>query len=709
MPRAAENGKASVEFRRPIRAISRFLSGLLDRARPSPTTTLLITAIVVGCLTGLAAILFVYLIGWITDLSFSELPELLPGLGRGWLIVIPVVGGLLGGPIIARFAPEAKGHGVPEVMQSLALNRGVIRPRVAIAKIVASSLCLGTGGSAGREGPIVQVGSTLGSMIGQLFRLSADRVRNLVACGAAAGVAATFNAPIAGVAFAIEVLSGELGLGVLSNVVISAVAASVVSQSLLGPGHAFDVPHYTLTNPLEILFYAGLGVFSAIIGVAFIRVLYFSEDRFDGWKSIPQWLKPAIGGLLLGGVAYVYPFLLQYRGLADDVTQAGLPVAENIPHIFGSGFAAIEAALSGPLPWELLGALVILKMLATSLTLGSGNSGGVFAPSLFMGAMLGGLFGLGIDALFPAMQLQPGAYALAGMAAVFSAAARAPLTAILIAFEMSNDYAMILPLMATTITATVVAARFHPESIYTLKLVRRGIRLTMGRDIDVMDGVRVGDIMSRDPPTVSASMLLGDVERFFISSHRHGVMVIDDANRLVGVLTLQDLAHAKQHEDWEELPAREVMIRTLLTAHPDDTMGDALQRIAVRDIGRLPVVDANDPTRLLGIIRRQDIVRAYHRGLIGRQELRDRAVQQRVAGAGITELVELHVRADSTAAGKRVRDLHLPEGVLLTTRRRGAGQQLLHGRDTLEVGDVVRALAEPQSVEALKGLFELPG
>ena len=295
------------------------------------------------------------------------------------------------------------------------------------------------------------------------------------------------------------------------------------------------------------------------------------------------------------------------------------------------------------------------------------------------------------------------------MAAVFSAAARAPLTAILIAFEMSNDYAVILPLMATTITATVVAARLHPESIYTLKLVRRGIRLAMGRDIDVMDGVRVGDIMSPEPPTVSPSMLLRDVERFFISSHRHGVMVVDDAGELLGVLTLQDLAHAKQQEHWEGLPAREVMIRTLLTAHPDDTMGDALQRMGVRDIGRLPVVDANDPRRLLGIIRRQDIVRAYHRGLIGRQELRDRSVQQRIAKAGTTDLVELHVRADSAAAGKRVRDLHLPEGVLLTTRRRGTGQQLLHGQDTLEVGDVVRALAEPQAVEELKGLFEVPG
>ncbi len=698
--------KRVVLLRRPLRALSRYFSGLLDRVRPSETTTLLFTAILVGAVTGLAAILFIQLIDGITVVGFGWIPELLPATGRWWLIVVPALGGLVAGPIIARFAREAKGHGVPEVMQALALNRGVIRPRVAVAKIVASSFCIGTGGSAGREGPIVQVGSTLGSTIGQLLRLSEERVRNLVACGAAAGVAATFNAPIAGVAFAMEVLAGDLGLGILSNVVLSSVTASIVSQHFLGDEHAFRMPAYDLNSPVEILFYAVLGGLAALVGVAFIRVLYRSEDLFDNWRGVPLWLKPAIGGLLLGLVAFVYPMALQHApDVGADQARSALPLIENIPHVFGSGFSTIEQALGGPQPWALLAALIVLKMVATSLTLGSGNSGGVFAPSLFMGAMTGGLFGVGVNALFPELAPHPGAYALAGMAAVFSAAARAPLTAILIAFEMSHDYAVILPLMATTIAATMLASRLHPESIYSLKLVRRGIRLLKGRDVDVMDSVLVRDIMNRRPPTVPPTMTLGELEHYFIANHRHGVVVVDDAGDLVGIVTLQDLAQAKSEADWEDGAVGDVMIRTLLTAYPDETMGAALGRMAARDVGRLPVVDRENPKRLVGLIRRPDLARAYQRGLIGRQELRERSTQRHLSTGTGTEPLELVVEAGSEVAGQRVRDLELPPGVLLTTRRRGAVQQLLHGKDILEVGDTVRALAEPGVVDAVRGAF----
>jgi len=700
------NAHDIVAWRTPIRAVSRRLSELLQRFQPSETALLLITAIAIGAATGLAAVLFIKLIEAIAHLSFSVAPTRWPIFGRGWFVLAPVLGALVAGPIISRFAREAKGHGVPEVMQALVQEGGRIRPRVALAKIAASSLCIGTGGSAGREGPIVQVGSTLGSMLGQLFRMSDARIRNLVACGAAAGVAATFNAPIAGVAFAIEVLIGDLGLGLVSNVVISAVTASVVSQAFLGDNPAFPVPTYRLDAPVELLFYVVLGLLAAVVAVVFIRVLYASEDLFDAWGSVPMWLKPAIGALLLGLLALTYPYLLVSLGVEPGMASLGFPLAQHLPHVFGSGFPTIEAALNGPLPWILVGTLIILKMAATALTLGSGNSGGVFAPSLFMGAMLGGFFGIAAGAIFPGVAPHPGACALAGMAAVFAGSARAPLTAMLIAFEMSGDYAVILPLMITTITATLIAQRINPESIYSLKLARRGIRLRHGRDVDVLDSVLVGDVMQRDPATVTQTMTLGDFQRFLLTSHSHGAVVLDDDTKLIGLATLQDLERAmKQGEDWQAVPVGAVMTRTLLLAHPEEPIGTAMQRLAVRDVGRMPVVDRDDPKRLLGVIRRADMARAYQRGVLRRTENEDRENQQRISRHGGTQLVELRVHPGSPAAGTRVKDLALPEEVLLTTRLHGTRRQLLHGSDVLEEGDVVLALADPEQAAELRTLF----
>ena len=440
------------------------LSALLDRLQPSETVVLLTTAIAVGAGTGLGAVFFIRLIAWVQQIFFDSSVSAF-GLSHIWLFVIaPGIGGLLAGPIIAYFAKEAKGHGVPEVMQAIALRGGRIRPRVVVAKVIASALCIGSGGSAGREGPIVQVGSALGSAIGQWLHMSEARIRNLVACGAAAGIAATFNAPIAGVVFAMEIILGELHLGDLGNVVISAVTASTVARIFLGDRPAFAIPNYTMRTPWEVLFYVVLGVLAALVAVGFIRLLYWFEDLFDNWRFSDA-LKPAIGGLLLGGLALIYPMALH-------VPQAGTSNG-NLPEIFGAGFSTIEGALQGKLPLMLLFALIFLKPLATSFTLGSGNSGGVFAPALFTGAALGGAFGWIVEYFLPGATAGPGAFAIVGMAAVFAGAAHAPFTAILIVFEMTNDYHLILPLMAAVIISLIVSEKLHPDSIYTLKLTRR--------------------------------------------------------------------------------------------------------------------------------------------------------------------------------------------------------------------------------------------
>ena len=691
-----------------MRYWSRRFALLLDRFQPSESTLLLILSIVIGLVTGFAAVLFIKLIDWITQFSFGSIPSVVDW-GRWWIVLIPVIGSLISGPIIAFFAREAKGHGVPEVMQALVLHGGRIRPRVAVAKIAASSVCIGTGGSAGREGPIVQVGSTFGSTVGQLFRMSNRRIANLVACGAAAGIAATFNAPIAGVAFAIEVLMGDLTIGVISNVVISAVTAAVVSQAFLGADPAFAIPTYAMNSPWEILFYVVLGLLTGVMGVVFIKTLYGAEDIFDNWRQAPMWLRPAVGALLLGLIGFLYPPALVKAGIDPELARFGLPIIRNLPHIFGSGFETIEAALTGPLPWLLLISLLFLKLVATSLTLGSGNSGGVFAPALFMGAMLGGLFGLGIDILFPTIGLNPGAYALAGMAGVFVGAARAPLTAILIAFEMSNDYKVILPLMAVTIFSLVVAHRLHPESIYTLKLARRGLRLRFGRDVDVLDGVLVSEVMTKNPPTVHENMSIRELEQYFLATHHHGAMVLDDHDRLVGIVTLQDLERClNEIAHCQDLRVKDIMTRSLVVTYPDETIGDALQRMAVRDIGRMPVVDRADTTRLVGAIRRSDITRAYQRGILRREILAERSTNLRASRSGGAEFLELKVEPGAPVAGKKVKELDLPEGVLLTTIFHNNEHHLIHGDDVLQPGDLVLALAEPDAVDQLKAMFRSP-
>jgi len=521
--------------------LSRYLPKLLDRLAPGEGLVLLVLAAIVGGATGLAAVLFIRLIALIHHLAYFNFAGLLPWLGRFWFVIIPTLGALAGGPIIFHFASEAKGHGVPEVMQAMILNGGRIRPRVAVAKIVASALCIGSGGSAGREGPIVQVGSTLASTLGQWFKLSDERIKNLVACGSAAGIAATFNAPIAGITFAIEVMLADLQVTMFGNVVIAAVAASIVSRLMLGARPAFTVPAYVLHSSWEILLYMLLGFLAALVGVYFIRMLDSFEDYFDRMKA-PNAVKPAIGALLLGMLAYFYPHISSVVSVFPEESRLGLPLIDNVPHIYGSGFEFLDHVLKGEAPFFLLFMLIFLKPLATCLTLGSGNSGGVFAPSLFTGAMLGGAFGYLAKYLLPAVPIDVGAYALVGMAAVFAAAARAPLTAMLIVFEMSNDYQLILPLMAAGMIASSVAQWLQPDSIYTIKLTRRGIHFVQGKDLDIMQGVNVEEVMNHVPVTIRKDQSVADLFALFQSTHLQGFPVMEGDEDLYGVVTLQDMS-----------------------------------------------------------------------------------------------------------------------------------------------------------------------
>lgn len=680
-----------------LQKLSFWFSRRLDQVQPSEELVLSVTALVVGLGTGLGAVAFRYLIkgaGWF---GYQFIPDVTASWGKAYVVIIPALGGLIVGPLVYFFAQEAKGHGVPEVMEAVAIKGGRIRPRVALIKSLASAVSIGSGGSVGREGPIVQIGSALGSSIGQLLRLSDDRVRNLVACGAAGGIAATFNSPVAGVLFALEIILGEFSVRYFSTVVISSVAASVVGQAFFGDAPAFVIPmQYRLRSAWEFFFYLALGILAALVGVVFTRLLYWSEDLFDQWKHVPEWVKPAVGGTMLGLLALAYPVV---TGVTWD----------REPQIFNVGYNIIEAALANEITLLALFVLLVLKLIATSLTLGSGGSGGIFAPSLFMGAMLGGAVGLVLNNIFPGITAPAGAYALVGMAAVFSSAAHAPLTAVLILFELTGDYRIILPLMMTVVVATLISrALMDGESIYTLKLSRRGVRLQRGRDVDILQSVLVEEVMCRDLETVTSSMTIVELSETFSRTHHHGYAVLNEHGKLCGVVTITDLDYAVSRNMPRVTTVAEIATprEKLLVAYPDETMGDALARLSTRGLGRMPVVSREDPEHLLGLIRRSDIISAYRVAGARRSELQHRARRMEMRSAEKaegTEFIELTLEDGHNAVGKSVQDIGsiMPNDCILISIRRGGATLIPHGKTVLRPGDHVTAFVRSQVTETV--------
>lgn len=411
---------------------------------------LIVLAVVVGVITGLGSVGFIHVLEWVSSVARGPIAAALERFGPAQLVLLPALGGLLVGPIVHRFAREAKGHGVPEVMTALATRGGRIRKRVVTVKVIASSLTIGFGGAAGREGPMVQIGSAIGSTIGQWTKLTPNNVRTLVTCGAAGGIAATFNAPIAAAIFSMEVLIGGIRTDFLL-VLLTSLSSCMIARYFLGNFPAFMAPTYDLVSPGELPLYFLMGTLMGVAAIWYVQALYWSEDAFAAW-TFPEYLKPAFGGLIVGLVLWQFP------------------------QIYGAGFPAIESALWVRFSWQLLLGLFVAELVANCATLGSGGSGGVFAPSLYMGAMLGGAFGSLVHGYFPDWTAGSGAYALVGMAAFFAATAKAPTTSILILFEMTNDYRIMLPLMAATVGSVYVSHRMSPYSVYTLRLQRRGIQ-----------------------------------------------------------------------------------------------------------------------------------------------------------------------------------------------------------------------------------------
>ncbi len=548
-------------------------------------------AILVGTIAGFGAILFRWFIYFVGDLSFHQvlsrtyIPPVEHHLGY-WVVLVPAAGGLLVGLITRYFAPETKGHGVPEVMAAVATQGGRIRPRVALAKILASGICIGSGGSAGREGPIVQIGSAFGSTVGQFLRLPPSELKVLVGCGASAGIAATFNAPLAGVLFSVELILVELRTRSFVPLVIATTFATIVSRSFLGSQPAFVIPSYSLRSPWELPLYLALGLGAALVAIAETRALYKAEDLFEK-LPLPRFLLPAVGGLLLGGLSLA------------------------APQVLGVGYETVDRILSGEWgpSWDLLGfllGLAVAKILALSLTLGSGGSGGVFAPSLFIGAAFGGAFGVAANLLFPGIAAPYSAYALVGMAAVFAAAGRATLTSIVMLFEMTRNYNIILPLMFACVVADVVAWLIQRETIYTLKLVRRGVKLAPEMEINWLRVHTVSDVMRRSVETVPATATVAEVRDKMLTSGHPSFPVVDKEGKLLGIVTHREILKALR--DDPQRPVGEIAVRRVVVAYPDEPLDAIWERIRRSGVGRLPVVDRRDHRHLVGFVSVADIV-----------------------------------------------------------------------------------------------------
>ncbi len=564
---------------------------------------LIMIAMLIGILTGLGSLIFTWLVEFVNDFCYGS--EHIHGIFSGqwyYLIILPALGALLVGTITYIFAREARGHGVPEVMDAIARKNGIIRGRVAIAKSISSALTIGSGGSAGTEGPIIQIGAAIGSSTGQLLGLKKANMSIIVGCGAAAGISAIFHAPIAGVLFALEVFLRNIKFKTFSPVLIASVISSVTVSTMLGSNSAiFPLTSSAFSfNWYETFFYLLLGLTCAFPAIWFCKALYATEDFFDKYVKVHYILKPVIGAALLGIVGIIMVKLM-----------GGVK-----PAIFGNGYNVISECIKSSTGEEtglkpsimVLIALLLMKTVATCFTLGSGGSGGVFAPSLMLGAVTGNLFGmtLNLTGLFPAVQ--PENYALVGMAAVVAASSHAPMTAIMIVFEMTRNYQVMLPLMLAVTIALFISQLLCRDSIYTMKLTRRGVNYQAITDMSLLRNITVQEIMHRDILLADYNTPLPDIINLAIG-HQHADFVIMHNGNYCGTLNECDLRDALlQPEAVPLLLAGELTREDIPTLDPQETLDNVLNLFSRFGVNSLPVRQGNDFT---GMITRADLISRY--------------------------------------------------------------------------------------------------
>ena len=555
----------------------------------------------IGLLAGIVAYILYKLIGLFTNLFFfHEWTTTFRSVGGHhlgvWVIGVPVIGGLIVGVMAKYGSSKIKGHGIPEAMEAVLVNRSRIEPKVALLKPISAAIAIGTGGPFGAEGPIIQTGGALGSLVGQILHTTAVERKVLLACGAAAGMSATFNTPIAGVILAIELLLFEFKSRSFIPLVIASTLATAVHMQLLGPGPMFQVAQVDFGIPRALPFYLVLGPLCGLAAVILSKALYWVEDSFEKLPIDDLWW-PAIGALGLGIIGYF------------------------VPRVFGVGYDTIGAILNGELAWKILLLVMVAKFAALVISLGSGTSGGLLAPTFMWSAAMGGLFAMIGNHVFPNAHLSPGAFALVAMGAVFGAASRATFSFIIFAFEITRDYNSVLPLMLVAVIADGVAMLFMPRSsIMTEKLARRGLRVFQDYEADVLTQVSVGETMEKSAPVVEAGTKVGQladrIARHDPEVAKHDAMlIVDEAGKLTGVVTRGDILRALEKDSTGMIDVHDAGSTKLVVTYPDELVSEAAAKMLNQSVGRLPVVDRSDERKIVGYLGRSAVLGARMRRL----------------------------------------------------------------------------------------------
>jgi CIC family chloride channel protein len=566
------------------------------------TGTLL--GIAVGIVSGLGGIVFNWMIkagtqffthdlilylapGHLPDLTFLGFP-----FSRWMMLWIPALGGLISGFLVFRFAPEAEGHGTDAMIDSFHRRKGIVRRRVPAVKTLASAITIASGGSAGKEGPIAQIGSGFGSILGSFLKLSERERRIMLLAGAAGGIGAIFKAPLGAALFAAEVLysSADFEFEAIIPCILSSVVGFMVFTFYDGTATIFQIPAFALATPGQLPFYAGLGLLCAFVGYLYINTFYGARDRFFRRLDMPKWLKPALGGLMLGVLAFF------------------------LPEVLAGGYEWVQSAIDGQLALGLMVALVFGKIVATSLTISSGGSGGVFAPSLFIGSMLGGSYGSICGRMFPEIVTQPAAFVLVGMGGFFAGVAKTPIAALIMVAEMTGGYSLILPMMIVSALAYLLLGK---TTLYEKQVMTRVDSPAHVGDysVDIMDHLLVRDavVPDRKIETIPEEMGFKAMVDLMVDSYQQDFPVVNKKGNLVGMISMTDLRTAMADISLQPLlVARDIAVTGVTAVTPEDSLNTALQLMADVNLRELPVVEKTDPGRIVSMVSRKDITRAYH-------------------------------------------------------------------------------------------------